>query len=64
MKMLRLLFGTPLTVKIEVDSKFFTSLLETGQIHVTDFRCLDLNSKKIVWESLLSLAKARIKHEK
>lgn len=63
MKILHLFFGTPLTVKIEIDTKFFTSLIETGQIHVTDFRCLDLSSKQIVWRKLLSLAKSRFSNE-
>jgi hypothetical protein len=60
MKFLSPFFRPSLTVKLEVEPKFLASLMEKGQIHATDFRCLDIGSKKIVWEMLLSLAKSKL----
>lgn len=60
MKFLFSFFRPSLTVKLEIDPQCLASLMERGQIHATDFRCLDLGSKQIVWKMLLSLAKSRI----
>lgn len=60
MKFLFSFFRPPLTVKLEIDPQCLASLMERGQIHATDFRCLDLGSKQIVWKMLLSLAKSKI----
>ncbi len=60
MKIFPSLFSTPATVKLEIEPNFLASLLASGHIHITDFRCLDLSSKQIVWKLLLSLAKAKL----
>ncbi|WP_036243004.1 hypothetical protein [Methylobacter luteus] len=60
MKFLFSFFRSPLTVKLEIEPKCLASLMEKGQIHATDFRCLDLGSKQIVWKMLLSLTKSKI----
>jgi hypothetical protein len=36
------------------------ALMANGQLHATDFRCLDLGSKQMVWKMLLSLAKSKL----
>ena len=60
MKLFRSLFRTPATVKLEIEPSFLASLLANGQIHATDFHCLDISSKQIVWKILLSLAKSKL----
>jgi len=60
MKFLFSFFRPPPTVKLEIDPQCLASLMERGQIHATDFRCLDLGSKQIVWKMLLSLAKSKV----
>ncbi|EIC30055.1 MULTISPECIES: hypothetical protein [Methylomicrobium] len=60
MKFFPSLFSTPATVRLEIEPNFLASLLASGHIHVADFRCLDLNSKQIVWKMLLSLAKSKL----
>ncbi len=52
-------FRTPATVKLEIETQFLVSLMENDLIHASDFRCLDLHSKKLVWRILLSQAKAK-----
>ena len=52
-------FFEPSDLKLEMKPEVLASLLETGHIHATDFRCLDFSSKKIVWKMLLSLAKSK-----
>lgn len=56
---LTLKFFEPTDLKLEMKPEVLASLLETGQIHATDFRCLDFSSKRIVWKILLSLAKSK-----
>jgi len=63
MKIFSAFFKAPLTVKIEIESQFLATLMKNGQIHATDFRCLDLGSKQTVWQILLSLAKSRVNDE-
>jgi hypothetical protein len=60
MKIFPPLFRTPATVRLEIEPNFLASLLASGHIHVADFRCLDMNSKQIVWKMLLSLAKSKL----
>lgn len=57
---LALKFFEPSDLKLEMKPEVLTSLLETGHIHATDFRCLDFGSKQIVWKILLSLAKSKL----
>ncbi|TAL45808.1 MAG: hypothetical protein EPN89_11710 [Methylovulum sp.] len=47
-------------VKLAIAPEVLTALVEKGQIHATDFRCLDFGSKQIVWKIFLTLAKAKI----
>lgn len=60
MKNLFPFFQTSITVKLAIAPEVLAALVEKGQIHATDFRCLDSNSKQIVWNMFLSLAKAKI----
>ncbi len=59
MKLFTLFFSRPSTVKLEIETRFLVSLLEKGQIHAADFRCLDFDSKQLVWKALLSLTKSK-----
>lgn len=52
-------FRNPPTVRLAIDPEVLASLVEKGQLHAADFRCLDLGSKQIVWKILLSLALAK-----
>jgi hypothetical protein len=52
-------FYKPTTVRLAIDSEILAALIENGQLHAADFRCLDLGSKQIVWKMLLSLALAK-----
>jgi hypothetical protein len=52
-------FRKPPTVRLAIDPEVLASLVEKGQLHAADFRCLDLGSKQIVWKILLSLALAK-----
>lgn len=63
MKFFSAFFRAPVTVKIEIESQFLATLMKNGQIHATDFRCLDLGSKQIVWKILLSQVKPRVDDE-
>jgi len=47
-------------VKLAIAPEVLTALVEKGQIHATDFRCLDFGSKQIVWKIFLSLAKSKM----
>ncbi|WP_367154760.1 hypothetical protein [Methylomonas sp. HYX-M1] len=60
MKMFSSFFKAPATVKLEIEPRYLAVLIANGQLHATDFRCLDLNSKQIVWKLLLTLAKAKL----
>jgi hypothetical protein len=60
MKNLFSFFRKPLAVKLAISPDVLATLVEKGQIHATDFRCLDLGSKQIVWKMFLSLAKLKI----
>lgn len=46
-------------VKLAISPELLASLIESGQIHASDFRCLDLASKVTAWEIFLSSAKLR-----
>ena len=59
MKLFLSLFKAPQAVKLEIQPKVLAALMANGQLHATDFRCLDLGSKQIVWKMLLSLAQAK-----
>lgn len=47
-------------VNLAIAPDVLATLVEKGQLHVTDFRCLDLSSKQIVWKMFLSLAAAKL----
>jgi hypothetical protein len=51
----------PSAVRLAIAPEVLASLVEKGQLHAADFRCLDLGSKQIVWKMLLSLALAKTK---
>ena len=40
-------------VQIAMDSDVLSFLIGKGLIHATDFKCLDRDSKKIVWKLFL-----------
>lgn len=50
-------------VKLAISPEILAGLVEKGQLHAADFRCLDLGSKQIVWKMLLTLALAKSKHD-
>ncbi len=56
---LALKFFEPSDLKLGMKPEVLASLLKNGQIHATDFRCLDIGSKQAVWKMLLSLAKSK-----
>ncbi|MCQ8105435.1 hypothetical protein NP590_15075 [Methylomonas sp. SURF-2] len=60
MKLLLSFFKAPPAVKLEIAPNVLAALMEKGELHATDFRCLDLGSKQIVWQMLLSLAMSKI----
>lgn len=60
MKNLLTLFRPSSTVKLAMEPKVLAILLEKGQLHATDFRCLDLGSKRIVWKLLLIRLKTKL----
>jgi len=60
MKLFSSFLKTPATVKLEIEPHYLAALIANGQLHATDFRCLDLSSKQIVWKLLLTLAKAKL----
>ncbi len=47
-------------VNLAIAPEVLAALVEKGQLHATDFRCLDLGSKQIVWKMFLSLAAAQL----
>jgi hypothetical protein len=59
MNRLSTFFRKPNTVKLAIAPEVLASLVEKGQLHAADFRCLDLGSKQIVWKMLLTLALAK-----
>lgn len=60
MKLFLSFFKAPQAVKLEMAPNVLAALMEKGQLHATDFRCLDMGSKQIVWNMLLSLAKSKL----
>lgn len=62
MKNLFPFFRTPLAVKLAIAPDVLASLIEKGQIHATDFRCLNFGSKQFVWKIFLSLAKSKTRN--
>ncbi|MCL7422183.1 MAG: hypothetical protein M8364_14890 [Methylobacter sp.] len=60
MKKLFSMFRPSPFVNLAIAPDVLASLVEKGQIHATDFRCLDFGSKQIVWKIFLSLAKSKI----
>ena len=60
MKLFLSFFKAPQAVKLEIQPNVLAALMANGQLHATDFRCLDLGSKQIVWKMLLSLAKSKL----
>ncbi|MGR9085731.1 MAG: hypothetical protein ACU841_01480 [Gammaproteobacteria bacterium] len=63
MKNLLPFFRKPAAVKLAIAPDVLESLIEKGQLHATDFKCLDLGSKQAVWKMFLSLALAKSKAE-
>lgn len=47
-------------VNLAIAPDVLAALVEKGQLHATDFRCLDLGSKQIVWKMFLGLAAAKL----
>ncbi|PPD32662.1 MAG: hypothetical protein CTY19_11075 [Methylomonas sp.] len=60
MKLFLSFLKAPQAVKLEIQPNVLAALMANGQLHATDFRCLDLGSKQIVWKMLLSLAKSKL----
>ncbi|MDP2903076.1 MAG: hypothetical protein Q8N96_08195 [Methylovulum sp.] len=60
MKNLLHFFRPRLTVKLAIAPDVLAALVEKGQLRATDFRCLDLGSKQIVWKMFLTLTKAKL----
>lgn len=60
MKLFWSFFKAQHAVKLEIAPNVLAALMENGQLHATDFRCLDRGSKQIVWKMLLSLAKSKL----
>jgi hypothetical protein len=44
-------------VHIAISANTLASLIESGCIHAVDFKCLDIDSKKIVWKLFLYAVK-------
>jgi hypothetical protein len=42
------------TVQIAISANTLATLLKSGSLHAVDFTCLDADSKKTVWQLLLS----------
>ncbi|WP_446810641.1 hypothetical protein ACH50O_03425 [Methylomonas sp. 2BW1-5-20] len=47
-------------MRLAIAPEVLAALVEKGEIHATDFRCLDLGSKQIVWKMFLAQAKAKL----
>jgi hypothetical protein len=47
-------------VHIAISSNTLALLIERGYIHAVDFKCLDFDSKKVVWKLFLSAVRATI----
>jgi len=54
------LFREPAAVRLSISPEVLAALVKKGELHATDFRCLDFGSKQIVWKIFLSLAKSRL----
>jgi hypothetical protein len=48
--------GPSTKVHLAIGSDVLTTLINNGQLHAADFNCLNLSSKKTVWEILLTAA--------
>lgn len=46
-------------VHLAIGSDVLTTLINNGQLRAADFNCLNLRSKKTVWEILLTAATPR-----
>lgn len=44
-------------VHIAISPNALAALIESGTIHAVDFKCLDIDSKKMVWNLFLSSMK-------
>lgn len=53
-------FNKTESVKLAIAPDVLAVLVEKGELRATDFRCLDLVSKQIVWKMFLSLAAAKL----
>jgi len=53
-------FSKTESVKLAIAPDVLAVLVEKGELHATDFRCLDLGSKQIVWKMFLSLAVTKL----
>jgi hypothetical protein len=50
-------------VHIAISTNVLASLIERGSIHAVDFKCLDADSKKTVWNLFLSTLKSTLKEQ-
>ncbi|WP_440876409.1 hypothetical protein [Thalassotalea sp. PLHSN55] len=41
-------------VKLEISSTVLASLLNSGLLKVAECKCLDANTKRVLWQSLLT----------
>jgi hypothetical protein len=53
-------FQEPSAVRLAIAPEVLATLVEKGELHATDFRCLDLRSKRIVWKMFLLLAMSKL----
>jgi hypothetical protein len=47
-------------VHIAIKPNTLAALIQSGQIHAVDFKCLNVDSKRIVWKLFLSVLKATV----
>lgn len=50
-------------VKIELSAGVLSQLINSGVLHGNQCRCLDINAKNILWQSLLSSSLGKINKE-
>lgn len=50
-------------VHIAISPNALAALIESGTIHAVDFKCLDIDSKKMVWKLFLSSVKLTKKNQ-
>jgi hypothetical protein len=53
-------FQVPSIVRLAIAPEVLATLVEKGELHASDFRCLDLRSKRIVWKMFLLLAMSKL----